>query len=381
MKLIYLTDTIFSDRDYNRFGVNELKKNDIIFEIWDFSNFINIKSPPNNFFEKQKAELKNYRLIKNYNELEKENFNKKLIIDERTKINIKFSTCWFKQRGALIIQIEQGLMPGYLLRITFYERIKIHFYKLRQQKFFYLIGLLRRFVILISKKKCKFDIKVLGGAASIPNAQILNIESHARDYDIFLKLNKPSCDKAYLLFIDNGMLNHPDYYLNHQKPYCTDTLYYSAINKLFNKIEEETNLKVIISAHPKTRNIDDLKKKFNNRDISIDHTAELVRSSSIVLAHDTSAINFAVLWNKPLLFITTNEINRNNLHGVLSFSSFLKIRPINADNLNVNIEWISESNKAKLNYPKYKHLLIKKNGTEEMQSSDIFAKTIIKHFG
>ena len=40
----------------------------------------------------------------------------------------------------------------------------------------------------------------------------------------------------------------------------------------------------------------------------VGRTAELIREASLVFAHASTAISFAVLWRKPLVFLTSGEI-------------------------------------------------------------------------
>jgi len=64
----------------------------------------------------------------------------------------------------------------------------------------------------------------------------------------------------------------------------------------------------------------------------IGRTAELVRRSSLVLCHASTAVSFPVLFRKPLLFITTDEIERSPYRGAIArMSSWFDLRRINAD--------------------------------------------------
>ena len=48
---------------------------------------------------------------------------------------------------------------------------------------------------------------------------------------------------------------------------------------------------------------------FGGRRICRGQTAELVRDASVVFAHASTAISFAVLWRKPIVFLTSHGIS------------------------------------------------------------------------
>ena len=63
-------------------------------------------------------------------------------------------------------------------------------------------------------------------------------------------------------------------------------------------------------------------------------TAELIKESEIVLLHTSAAISFAVLWQKPLLFLTSNEMINSFVHLDIVFSSIFLKRILNLNNYN-----------------------------------------------
>ena len=63
-------------------------------------------------------------------------------------------------------------------------------------------------------------------------------------------------------------------------------------------------------------------------------TASLVRGSSLVLCHYTTAVSFPVIFRKPVLFLTSDKME-TNASGVMvaRLSSWLGSRRINIDHL------------------------------------------------
>ena len=96
----------------------------------------------------------------------------------------------------------------------------------------------------------------------------------------------------------------------------------------FDHFERENNAKIIIAGSPKVKYNN--KKLFGNRVIKYQLTSLLIKNSKGVLIHNSSAINFAVLYRKPIIFLTTNEISKSwfGYYNVI-LSNFFKQKIIN----------------------------------------------------
>ena len=94
--------------------------------------------------------------------------------------------------------------------------------------------------------------------------------------------------------------------------------------------ELEFNLKVIIAAHPKSKYSKDV---FGGREIYYDRTPELSINSKFIIAHHSTAISYAVLGYKPIIFIYTDEIKFHYKFSIYkyieNFSCFLESKLIN----------------------------------------------------
>ena len=106
------------------------------------------------------------------------------------------------------------------------------------------------------------------------------------------------------------MVYHPDIpYLNFDRP-VTEQEYYPPLLKFFRKFEKETGLKIKFAAHPKS-----LKKSRSKLPLDIDYsignTEELVKNSSLVLLHASTAASYAILFKKPTIFLTSNELKNS----------------------------------------------------------------------
>lgn len=159
------------------------------------------------------------------------------------------------------------------------------------------------------------------------------LKAHSLDYERAM-LGDGSCQyyegKPYAVFIDQAVDAHPDFKVNGIVSPVSE-LYEKSLTTFFDNFQKRFDLDVRIASHPK-RN---LSEKFAGRENTFGKTAELIRDSSLVLAHDSTAIAMAVLFHKKVVFLTTNELNlawtRNSIH---TYASALGQAPINIDTLN-----------------------------------------------
>ena len=80
--------------------------------------------------------------------------------------------------------------------------------------------------------------------------------------------------------------------------------------------------------------IDILKKFFVIKiiDFSLGKTAELIKNSSLVMLHSSTALSFAILFKKPTIFITTDELKKSWLRPrIKNFSKQVGRKPVNID--------------------------------------------------
>ena len=69
-----------------------------------------------------------------------------------------------------------------------------------------------------------------------------------------------------------------------------------------------------------------------DEDRLLERLHELIRKSTIVLSHYSTALSFAVIYRKPILLVTTNEyFNSYRKYQFLAFSEALKTDIINVD--------------------------------------------------
>jgi len=99
------------------------------------------------------------------------------------------------------------------------------------------------------------------------------------------------------------------------------------------QLEEQWGVPVVIAAHPSARHDERVRRGFGEQhELIHGRTADLVRDAQAVLLHGSTAVSFAVLGNKPLLFLSSRELQRSSygLH-IQTMADELGHNPINID--------------------------------------------------
>ncbi len=204
------------------------------------------------------------------------------------------------------------------------------------------------------------DFIVLGGMAN--RQEYINLcyagnhtvveHIHSLDCEKYLEIKDNTTrlvDEPYCVFLDQFLPHHPDnisagYNINGDK-------YYEEMVAFFHNIEEDFHIKVIIAAHPRA-DYENNDRLFSDFKIFRYKTAELVKDAEFVLAHFTTSVSFAVLFQKPVIFITTNDINEINLFRVLVYKN---AKLLGKKVINISGNYKKESILKQLNIDKKKY--------------------------
>lgn len=160
------------------------------------------------------------------------------------------------------------------------------------------------------------------------------------DYDDFLTTDsEPDLEdleyekKQYYVFLDNYMPYNPDFIVRNE-PLIDAEKYYKALNNFFDQLEKLLSIEVIIAVHPKSKYET---SPFDNRVMIQKNTKKLIQYSQGVLTHYSTAANFAVLYNKPVIFIYTDEIasfyQNSYYQWIVYYSKLLSSQCINIENI------------------------------------------------
>jgi len=166
------------------------------------------------------------------------------------------------------------------------------------------------------------------------------IPGHMFDFDVYLKYlerqraGQPIESVRHCVFLDEYFPFHPDAAASWMtRPVkLNPEEYYAGMNRFFDHVEERIGLPVVIAAHPRAR-YDQHPDFFNGRPVFRMQTVDLVARSALVIAHASTAINFAVMFTKPITFVTSNAIKDTFYQPrIVRLAEAFKKIPINVDN-------------------------------------------------
>ena len=383
-KVIYFVESKFNERDFNRFGIKTLEENGFDVEVWEFTPFLHaehyetIQVPDPIYYKKHHVFPASDTAAKAILSLNNHvfviclipyNFNTFTIYRTLSKRTIPY--CLFSANALPTPSLNRN-RNYYLNKI---RRITIP--KLISRSFDYFkkygIGVRGANILLAGGEK-----SVNHGDPLIRNAEILWI--HALDYDLYLKESKnPVQIKPKIgVFLDEYLPFHSDYFYAKESPSNKPEKYYPLLCCFFELIEKKYNMKIVIAAHPRSfyeRQPD----YFDGRPVIRGNTAELVRKSEFVMVHSSTAINFAILFKKPILFITTKHYEVSTEGPLLSAMA----RLLGKEAIHIDQKPLLFNMEKKLTideeaYKNYKQCYIKKEGTEELFFWQVLANRLKK---
>jgi hypothetical protein len=270
-----------------------------------------------------------------------------------------------KSNGTKIIVIDSGSYPSPAMaagKISKYKKLidAIHhrtIYQIMKEKF----------VNIISKliPDQSPDYALVAGDAWKSNQRFVSakikLPAHSFDYEVYInkRVGVPILSSKYAVYLDETIVGHEDNEeLGLPQPASIKN-FYTSLKLYFDSFETKTGLKVVIAAYP-SADIEKISQLFGGRKVFIGVTAELIRDSSLVFAHASTAISYAILWSKPLVFLTSDEIIKSWYQPWIDSSRLtLDANLVNIDHFRTDLSneiWNKYNEKA---YKNYKYSFIK----------------------
>jgi hypothetical protein len=226
-----------------------------------------------------------------------------------------------------------------------------------------------------------FDIVFAAGAAAMAAS------SHARrvvpvnyfDYDLYVKAKALGGQQLvadrYAVFLDSNLPYHSDLAFCGY-PRIDPEPYYRSLNRFFGTLERASGVRVVIAAHPRADYTCD---RFEGRRIHQLATAELVRDAEFVLSHTSTAMSYAILNGKPLVFIYTDGMAaayaRSLMREMHYFAACLDTTVCNIDEMNGAASLaVRPANLERYERYKYDHLTSRES--EGTPTQEIFWREI-----
>lgn len=304
-RLVFLDQEPLTPRRKKAFELEHLQTQGFHIEFWSLANYcfrvVSIKDTLQEEYTREINTLKEFKqaaantsldntifIIEGYLALLKPNINSYLI-----------------KLGATTIKYQLSTTDSVKKKKFSFERISI----LSKQELLRLPYTISK--ILYTKLKHKLH-KPTTHIISSGNLHPCDIQINHSDYTLYqesrIPNNRPS-NQQYIVFLDQFYPFHPDYESHMINITHNAELFFKDINNFFRTIEKQYNIKVVIAAHPKATYT---KEQFNNREIYYGKTNELVQYSNGVITIHSSAISFVIMHNKPLILITTNDIEQSS---------------------------------------------------------------------
>jgi hypothetical protein len=138
------------------------------------------------------------------------------------------------------------------------------------------------------------------------------VGAHSFDYERFRAVcARPLPDALRQLspcavYLDEDIAGHEDNVEMGLPAPTSEARFYPALNRFFDRFERATGLAVVIAGYPSRKQ--GACERFGGRPVFFGLSAELISTSRVVFAHASTAISFAVLWRRPLAFLTSGDI-------------------------------------------------------------------------
>ena len=227
-------------------------------------------------------------------------------------------------KGGKKVYISVGTIPELKVSLTRINKL----YNLL--KSFQISKIVSIFINYLSKKLLtpKIDFAFVSGKEELKVIEKKNdtkiFYTHNLDYDIYIKHKSNPPKKKLIVFIDQNVPNHPDWEANNLVSPVTYEKYWKSVKNLLFFLSQNYSEKIIIWP-PRNKDTD---IPIEDYEILYEKTAEKIKDALFIIGHDSTALQFAVLWNKPILFVTTNELEVNRKNKIEFFSSILGYKKV-----------------------------------------------------
>ena len=384
-KVIYIGYLKFSKNLSLNFFFEDVKRKNIDVEYWNLSNI---------FFKKNKKYITSSvdeLILNNHNDL------KKLFKQQDSKKTLYVSTITYDYESIFLY----FLLKKYNCKVAFFARgaipsiiyDKSHIYKklLKIQLIpFYIIKFLKNKLSVLLKylnyiKTIDFvyfagdkSFQNLGLGYEIDLFKAKTFQINYFDYDKVLEIENSInyFNEPYCVFHDEYLPYHPDFLISKKKTILPDQ-YYNDLNSFFSKIENHFKVKVKIAAHPKAEKYKDY-NPFNKREIFFGQTAQLCKFSEFSMLHVSTSVSFPVIYKKPILFLTSNQI----INNMFSYNQWIRnfANELGTESININdhsLKKIIMDFNSNL-YNEYIYNYITRTNNYKISSSQVFINSLTK---
>ena len=229
------------------------------------------------------------------------------------------------------------------------------------------------------------SLAIVAGESSLPAAAhatvagVRVIAAHNLDYDVYLSLGAsdgggaaPIAADPYIVFLDQDYCFHVEYLYQGVTTTLAPARYFPVLCRGLRQIAGALGAGVRVAAHPRSNYRQRAPDYFEGIPVESGNTAQLVRGCKAVVCHDSTAVQLAVLFGKPVIFVTTDDLDRLYLdssfkrESIGAFAAELGKSVINLDRDLENVDWREQLKIDARRYADYRHSYIKMAGTPEI---------------
>ena len=322
--IVYLVESVLDRRDYQRFGLDFMVERGYQVTVLEVADLAMPTVPKD---RRHYADFGNVEILQ-IRSLQELNDTRNVLAKARFIIN----NCGLTERTvpvySLLSRIETPYLVSYdnavpretmsnsaqegLSSLAVYVT-----WRLRQNGVMVSAGQRLRALLPSGSRMKPADFSVFGGRRSVRTVfpvgeNTTPIWAHAKDYDLYMEAaDKGHETRNVAVFIDEYLPYHRDLAVCGNSPPMGGAEYYSLLCRLFDRVEADLGLRVVIAACPRA-DYRDKPGLFGDREIGYFQTADLVASSRLVIGHRSTAINYAILFHKPVLLITTRAMLKSH---------------------------------------------------------------------
>jgi hypothetical protein len=117
-----------------------------------------------------------------------------------------------------------------------------------------------------------------------------------------------------------------------RKTHLTSEVWYPKLSSFLDIVEEETGVSTVIASHPMS-DFSGIEECFGHRRVICNQTSKKVRECQFVITRSSTAISFAVIFNKPVIFIYSNQLKKDKyaMENIFNKAEMLGATPVNID--------------------------------------------------
>ncbi len=369
----------FSERDYQRFGFSLLQEHGYHVEVWSFIHQF-IENATEKYQTRDPSSFAHHRTFPSKKEAIKavESLSGEDIV--MFLIPCSLRSYWL-YKAVSNSQAPYGIvnpnaLPAVPQSAKSYKKLILHplstLKKIPTKFFSYLplqkLGIkVASFALVGGRQSLYYYKKIIDEHTKI-------VWAHALDFDVYLKFQEEVLQNPlgsrYAVFIDQYLPYHPDYWIVGKKNTFDAKAYYGALNSAFDSFEKSTGMNVVIAAHPRA-SYEDKPHCFGTRPIFYGNLLSLVKHSECVLAHYSTGLNFANLYEKSVVFLYNDEMVKEafSFRATCEFGRRFGKEPIKDFS---NVDWEKELRVDREKYEAYREDFIKVKDSSEKNTWLIF---------